>query len=216
MSTTKRKPPTDQATTDDASVTVRPANEASWEDLQTVFTEGGDASGCQCQWFKLSRTEWRSTPRAERAADLRRQTACGHPEATHTTGLVAYLGEEPVGWCAVEPRTAYPRLQTARVPWAGRDEVKSDASVWAITCFVTRHGFRNQGVSRALARAAVEYARAHGASAVEGYARHTTPGAKQPAGPLFVGTPSIFASAGLTEVSRPTPGRVVMRIDLVG
>ena len=30
---------------------------------------------------------------------------------------------------------------------------------------------------------------------------------------LNVGTPSMFAAAGLTEVSRPTKRRVVMRID---
>ncbi len=216
MSTTERKPRTDTTTTRDATVTVLPANEASWDDLQTVFHEGGDAAGCQCQWFKLQRAEWRSTPRAERTALLRQQTACGHAEATHTTGLVAYLDGEPAGWCAVEPRTAYPRLLTARVPWAGRDEVRSDETVWAITCFVTRQGFRGKGVSRALARAAVEFARSRGASAVEGYARRTNPGAKQSPGPLFVGTPSIFAAAGLREVSQPTPGRVVMRIDFGG
>jgi proteasome-associated ATPase len=34
----------------------------------------------------------------------------GHPESGTTSGLVAYLDGEPVGWCAVEPRTAYPRL----------------------------------------------------------------------------------------------------------
>jgi hypothetical protein len=35
---------------------------------------------------------------------------CDHPESATTSGLVAYLDGEPVGWCAVEPRTAYPRL----------------------------------------------------------------------------------------------------------
>jgi hypothetical protein len=30
---------------------------------------------------------------------------------------------------------------------------------------------------------------------------------------IHVGTPSIFAAAGLTEVNRPTIRRVVMRID---
>jgi hypothetical protein len=31
-----------------------------------------------------------------------------------TSGLVAYLDGVPVGWCAVEPRTEYPRLVTTR------------------------------------------------------------------------------------------------------
>ncbi|MEV0718894.1 hypothetical protein AB0H87_30325, partial [Asanoa sp. NPDC050611] len=33
-------------------------------------------------------------------------------------------------------------------------------------------------------------------------------------GELFVGTASVFADAGFTEVSNPTPRRVVMRVEL--
>jgi hypothetical protein len=51
----------------------------------------------------------------ERDFRLRQQTDCGHPESDTTSGLVAYLDGEPVGWCAVEPRTAYKGL--VRKPW---------------------------------------------------------------------------------------------------
>ena len=37
-------------------------------------------------------------------------------------------------------------LRNSRVPWAGRLEDKHDDSVWAVTCFVTRVGFRKCGV----------------------------------------------------------------------
>lgn len=195
---------------------IVPAAQAACADLRAVFGERGVAADCQCQWFKLSAAEWRSTTPAERAERLRRQTACGHASAGATTGLVAYLGEEAVGWCAVEPRTAYPRLRGARVPWAGRSEDKLDEGVWAVTCFVTRAGFRKRGVSRALARAAVEHARAHGARAVEGYPIEVQPGKGFGWGELFVGTVSVFASAGFRPVSRPTASRVVMRLDLEG
>jgi hypothetical protein len=47
-----------------------------------------------------------SVPVAERARRMREQTACGHPDSDTTSGLVAYLDGEPVGWCAVEPRAA--------------------------------------------------------------------------------------------------------------
>lgn len=60
------------------------------------------------------------------ARRLRAQTDCGQPESGATSGLVAYLDGESVGWCAVEPRTAYVRL--GRVPWAGRAEDKTDDS----------------------------------------------------------------------------------------
>ena len=35
-----------------SDVVVVPANEASWEDLQTVFGTRGDTSRCQCQHYK--------------------------------------------------------------------------------------------------------------------------------------------------------------------
>jgi hypothetical protein len=131
-----------------------PANQASCEDLQAIFGARGPAALCQCQRFKLRpREAFRNFPVEERAHRLRVQTECGNPESDTTSGLVAYLDGEPVGWCAVEPRTGYEGLvRTFRVPWEGRDEDKADDSVWAVTCLFTRAGFRRRGISRALAR----------------------------------------------------------------
>jgi GNAT superfamily N-acetyltransferase len=82
-----------------------------------------------------------------------------------------------------------------------------------VTCFVTRTSFRRRGVSRALARAAIEFARERGGRAVEGYPMITTPGQEITWGELHVGSRSIFAAAGFAEVSRPSLRRVVMRLD---
>ncbi|MGH3332748.1 MAG: hypothetical protein ACRDPJ_15725 [Nocardioidaceae bacterium] len=154
----------------DAEISVVPANEASWEDLETVFGSRGQASRCQCQRYKLQpRESFASFPSEERAFRLRQQTDCGH-RASDTT----------------------------------------DDSVWAVTCRFTRAGFRRRGVSRALARAAVDFARERGARAIEGYPMITTDVILEE---LHVGTEGVFADAGFTEVSRPTLRRVVMRID---
>jgi GNAT superfamily N-acetyltransferase len=195
------------------AISVVPANEASWDDLQAVLGTRGYAAFCQCQRNKMRDFAWRSAPLEERTHRLREQTDCGHPDATTTSGLVAYLDGEPVGWCALEPRTAYERLLRTRVPWAGRAEDKTDDGVWTVTCFVTRVGFRRRGVSRALAVAAVDFARERGARAVEGYPMITHPAQEITWGELHVGSRSIFAAAGFAEVSRPTLRRVVMRID---
>ncbi|WBB65115.1 GNAT family N-acetyltransferase [Micromonospora sp. WMMD812] len=198
----------------DVPISVVPANEASWDDLRAVFGTRGEAARCQCQWFKARGRDWASLPVEARAERLRDETGCGDPEADRTSGLVAYLDGEPVGWCAVEPRTAYERLRHARIPWAGRDEDRDDDGVWAVTCFVTRVGFRRRGVSRALAGAAVAFARERGARAVEGYPLVLRPGQEVAWGELYVGSTGIFADAGFVEVSRPTPRRAVMRVDV--
>jgi GNAT superfamily N-acetyltransferase len=196
-------------------ISIVPANEASWDDLQTVLGTRGPAARCQCQRYKLRpRESFAGFPVEERAFRLREQTDCGQPGSETTSGLVAYLDGEPAGWCAVEPRSAYGGLvRNNRVPWEGRDEDKADDSVWAVTCFVTRAGFRRRGVSRALARAAVDFARSRGARALEGYPMLDEPAQGWLLHEFHVGSRGVFEHAGFTEVGRPTVRRVVMRID---
>ena len=196
-------------------LSIVPAEGASWDDVQAVLGNRGAPSWCQCQRYKMApRESWASVGRDALAARLRTQTDWAKPGSGTSTGLVAYLDGEPVGWCAVEPRPAYQRLlRKVRVPWDGRAEDKDDDSVWAVTCFVTRTGYRRRGVSRALAAATVDYARERGARALEGYPIITTPGQEIMAVEVHVGARSVFEAAGFREVSRPTVRRVVMRID---
>ena len=195
------------------AIRVVPANEASWDDLQTVFGERGAPARCQCQWFRTAPADWRPLSAEDRTWRQREQTGCGDPAAEETSGLVAYLGDEPVGWCAVAPRSVYVHLRGSRVVWAGRDEDAADDGVWAVTCFVTRTGFRRRGVSRSLAAATVDYARKRGARAIEAYPMLVKPGEDITWGELYVGSRDIFAAAGFNEITRPTVRRVVMRID---
>lgn len=193
-------------------IAVVPANEASWEDLQTIFGARGPARLCQCQRYKLEHREsFHSRPVEERARRLRAQTSCGDPDAATTTGLVAYLEREPVGWCAIEPRNQYQGLlRVFRVPWEGRNEVKADATVWAVTCLMIRSGYRRRGVGKALTQYAVSFARDRGARALEAYPMLTTGALLEE---LHVGVLSMFLDAGFKEVSRPSKRRAVVRID---
>ena len=194
-------------------IDVVPANAASCQDLKAVLGTRGPASRCQCQRYKLApRETFAAVPVEVRVERLHQQIGCGEPGAEVTSGLVAYLGDDPVGWCAVEPRSSYAGLVRAyKVAWEGRDEDRADDTVWAVTCLFTRAGFRRRGVSRALARAAVDFARERGARALEAYPMTTTTSVTEE---LHVGTRDTFAAAGLTVVSRPSARRVVMRIEL--
>jgi GNAT superfamily N-acetyltransferase len=197
---------------DGGQVTVRPANEASWDDVLAVFGTADYSGRCLCQRLKVPGWIWRDSTREQRAAMLMEQTRCGTPGGP-TSGLVAHVDGEPAGWAAVEPRTAYPKLRGTRVPWSGRDEDKDDASVWAVTCLVVRKGYRGRGLTYVLAEASVGFARERGARALEAYAMITQPGKEITWGELHVGARQVFAEAGFAEVSHPTPRRVVMRVD---
>lgn len=196
---------------------IVPANEASWQDVQNVFGTADYPFHCQCQRFKAPGWLWRDTSLDERIAMHRAGTACGDADAEHTSGLIAYLGDEPVGWVAVEPRIAYPKLlRGTRVPWTGRNEDKTDPGVWSVTCFCVRKGYRGRGITYALAAAAREHARARGATAVEGYGMVTEPGVEITWGEVHVGAVQVFEDAGYVQVSAPTKRRRVMRVDFPG
>jgi hypothetical protein len=78
------------------AISVVPANEASWEDVQTVFGTRGPASRCQCQRYKLRRREsFASFPVEDRAHRLRQQTDCGHRDSG-TTLEELHVGTEGV------------------------------------------------------------------------------------------------------------------------
>jgi GNAT superfamily N-acetyltransferase len=199
----------------DGPIVVVPANEASWQAITAIFGTRGVGAVCWCQRYKLApREAFKSHSPEERAARMRAQTHAGEPSSPTTSGLVAYLDGEAVGWCAVEPRPTYVGLlRVYRTPWQGRVEDKTDAGIWAVTCFMIRAGYRGKGVSRALAKATVEHARAGGVRAIEAYPMISQSGEEVTWGEEHVGFSNVFEAAGFREVSRPGVRRVVMRVD---
>ena len=197
----------------DDQLSLVPANEASWADVDAVFGTADYCGRCRCQALKVVPWIWRDSTLEQRVTAQLEQTACGEADARSTSGLIAYLDGRPVGWVAVEPRTAFPKLRTSRIPWKGRDEDKDDDGVWAVTCLVVRRGFRGRGLTYPLAAATIEFAKHRGARAIEAYPMITQPGKEITWGEMHVGARQVFKDAGFIEVSRPTVRRVVMRID---
>lgn len=202
----------DPETAREPSLRIVPANEVSFADLQTVFGDRGPAARCQCQRFRLRSGEsFGRQPVEERQQRLREQAACEDVDAP-TCGLLAWLDDEPVGWCAVGPRSDLDGLKRVfTVPWKGRHEDPDDPTVFAVTCLAIRKGYRRRGIASALVVATVHHARRQGARAVEGYPMARSDVLNEE---LHVGTVAMFEAAGFHEVSTPTLRRVVMRIDV--
>ena len=195
-------------------VTIVPANEASWEDLQAVFGTRGDRPGASASGTRCARESWASVPAEERRppaarADRLRPPGVGHDQRPRrlprrrarrlVRGRAAHRLPAPG---AQQPRPlGGPRGGQDRRQRLGRD--------------LLRHprGLPGRGISRALARAAVDFARRTRRPRARGLPDDHAPGQEITWGELHVGSRSIFAAAGFTEVSRPTLRRVVMRID---
>lgn len=203
-----------------ATVRVIPVADASWDDVRTVFGTRGDASTCWCQYFKVDAAAWKAK---DHGAAFQR-ALCEQVDAARSArragpGVLAYLGSDaegwqPVGWAAVEPRPAYPRVLAGRMVPGSAHPDPDDAGIWAITCFVVRVGFRRRGIAAALLEGAVDEARRGGALAVEAYPVDTG-GAKVSSADLYHGPLSAFEAAGFEITGRPSEGRAVVRLELL-
>lgn len=168
-------------------------------DLEALFGPRGACAGCWCMWWKLARGEWvRGKGRGNRDA-MRRQVRGGV-----VPGVLAYDADGPVGWVAVEPRSAYPRLARSRT-LAPVD----DAPAWSVTCFFVARRARRSGLTGALLAEAAAHARRRGGALLEGYP--VDPRGETADAWLYTGLASTFARAGFSEVARRSPTRPVMR-----
>jgi GNAT superfamily N-acetyltransferase len=184
---------------------VRPVDDSTWGDLETVFGTRGDAAGCWCQWFKVPGRQ-RDELSVEDAHDrLHDQVRAGSP------GVLAWVDGDPAGWSAVEPYTAYPNL--ARSPITRRQE-GDPADPWAVTCFVVRLDYRRRGLARELLRGAVEHARTQGGTVIEGYPVDPEVRPSLTSAERYHGTVSLFRDGGFEVVRRPSATRAIMRLAL--
>ncbi|MCK6064996.1 MULTISPECIES: GNAT family N-acetyltransferase [Microbacterium] len=188
------------------TVDVRPAS--TFDDVATmVGPKRPDANVCWCLSYRIpSRLNCELVGEA-RGAYVRE--LCARDVAP---GVLAYDGGEVVGWAGVAPR-ADTTFATARlIPHV------DDLPVWSVWCIRVRPGHRGTGISHALLAGAVEFARAHGAPAVEGYPVDNG-GEKVNLTMAYVGTRALFEKAGFTvaaETGSRLDGfpRVLMRLPL--
>ncbi len=190
------------------TIAIVPATAQRWPDVVALLGGNGDR-GCWCQaWRGADTTFGRGEPGRNRLL-LRSQVEAGD----FAPGLIAYLDDEPVGWCGLGPRAAMPRLVRSRTIPA-----VDDLPVWSIGCFNIRVGYRRRGVARALLEGAVAYAREMGAPAVEAYPIDPE-GRRIDVSFGFVGFTPMFEEAGFRRVlitSAHSAGRPrwLMRLDL--
>ncbi len=182
-----------------AKIEIVPATPDRWRDLERLFGERGACGGCWCM-------VWRSTN-----ADYERRKGSGNKRAFkkivssgEVPGLLAYSKQEPIGWCSVAPRSSFSFLERSRIL-----KPVDDSPVWSVSCLFVKRGYRGCGVSVKLLKAAVDFARQHGAPAVEGYPND--PQATMADAFAWTGIASAFEKAGFQEVARRSPNRPIMR-----
>jgi GNAT superfamily N-acetyltransferase len=184
-------------------LSFHPLTPDRWAEIETLFGPRGACGGCWCMAWRLSPADFNRQKGDGNRRALRALVAKGEP-----TGILACEGELPIGWCAVAPREATPRLERSRV--LARVD---DAPVWSVTCFYVARSHRKLGVTVALLRAAAAHARRSGARILEGYPTEPREG-ELPAAFVWTGLASAFCAAGFTEVARRSARRPIFRLGL--
>ncbi len=182
-----------------ADLEFHPLTPDRWRDFEKLFGPKGACGGCWCMWWRLTNKDF------SRQKGEANKNALKHlVDSGEATGILAYCGDKPVGWCSVAPRAAFPRLARSRVL-----KQVDDQPVWSVVCFFVAKQHRRQGVTVALLKAAVDYAGKQGASTVEGYPVETR---SCEIADIFAytGLVSAFRKVGFVELRR-SPTRPIMR-----
>ncbi|GGR56431.1 GNAT family N-acetyltransferase [Streptomyces roseolus] len=188
------------------TIDVRPAS--VYEDVRAVIgPKSPTASVCFCLSHRIPsrlNNELRGPARGEYVAGL----CAGEPPP----GVLAYDDGEPAGWAAVAPRSETTFARNRKIPHV------DDLPVWSLWCVRVRPGHREKGVSHALIAGAVEFARAHGAPAVEAYPLDNGD-ARVDMTMAYAGLRKNFERAGFVRAADTTSvlaghPRILMRLDL--
>ena len=187
------------------AIDVRPAT--VFDDVATlVGPKRPDANVCWCLSYRIPSKEHLSLhgpARGRKVATMMRRGPIG---------VLAYDGDDVVGWAAVAPRAETTFARNRLIPHV------DDLDVWSVWCIRVRPGHRRRGISHALLAGAVEFARSHGAPAIEGYPVDNR-GKKVDPTMAYVGTRALFEKAGFRKAADTSSvlngfPRVLMRREL--
>lgn len=186
------------------AIEVRPATE--FADVETmVGPKKPDSNVCWCLSYRIPNQENRALERQARGRKVRSLMEQGPP------GVLAYDGDEVVGWAAIHPRSDTSFATNRKIPHV------DDLEVWSLWCVRVRPGHRGEGISHRLVEGAVAWAREQGAPAVEAYPVDNR-GEKVDLTMAYVGTKKLFETAGFTQAAETTSvlngfPRVLMRLE---
>jgi GNAT superfamily N-acetyltransferase len=188
------------------TIEVRPA--ASFDDVATmVGPKRPESNACWCLSYRIPSKEnlgLSGHARGDRVRQLMQEDL--------PPGVLAYDGDEVVGWAAIHPRADTAFAGNRKIPHV------DDLDVWSLWCIRVRPGHRRTGISHHLVTGAVEFARAQGALAVEAYPVDNE-GKKVDLTMAYVGTRKLFERAGFVKAADTESvingfPRVLMRLDL--
>lgn len=189
-----------------AAITIQPLTAARLDDYlhffdHLAFIDNPHWASCYCYFYLADHDEreWQSRTGAENRAAMQWLIA-----SNRAHGYLAYLDDEPVGWCHAGPRAYFTALQNDAELRAADIDI---GEVGSIVCFIVARGYRQRGVATRLLDAACVDFKAQGLLVAEAYPRMgRTSDAGNHHGPL-----SMYLNAGFQIVREYRDVAVVRR-----
>lgn len=134
-----------------------------------------------CAWWVPTWEGW-----MQRTDDDNRKLRDSLFERGEYDGYLLYVDDKPIGWCQVGQRDRLNKL-------INQYKLELNPEIWAVTCFVIRPEFRNQGLASYMLKAILEDLRALGVNEVEAFPNRTQ---SKDDGEHWRGPEATFISAG--------------------
>ncbi|GAB5475076.1 MAG: GNAT family N-acetyltransferase [Maribacter sp.] len=189
-----------------SGLTFEPLNRKNWNKFLELFGKNGAGANCWCMHFRLNKSDHEKGKSNNGNRDAMQQLVWqGRP-----TGLIAFYDDVPIAWCAFSPRKDFIRLEKSRV-----HKPIDEKKVWSVPCNFVAKEFRKKGVSVALLKGLIEYAKNQGIEIIEGYPTIPTQ-KKLPDGFAWIGLYKSFQNAGFKIVDRTSKHRPMVRYETEG
>lgn len=178
-----------------------PLTKNNWNKFVELFGVKGACGNCWCMFYRLKKADYNEGKMNDGNKNAMKQLVWSN----QPTGLLGFYKDIPIAWCAFAPREDFLKLEKSRV-----HKRIDDKPVWSVPCTFIAKDFRRQGVSVALLKGLIKYAKENGIKIVEAYP--TIPAQeKLPDAFAWAGLYKSFERAGFEIVDETSKNRPMVR-----
>lgn len=178
-----------------------PLSKNTWKDFVHLFGPKGACGNCWCMYYRLNKSEFEEGKTNDENKNAMKELVWKNQPA----GLLAFYEDLPIAWCAFAPREDFIKLEKSRV-----HKRIDNQKVWSVPCTFIAREYRRKGVSVALLKGLIQYAKTAGISIIEAYPTIPTQ-EKLPDAFAWIGLYKSFERAGFEIADRKSKHRPMVR-----
>ncbi|OJV85890.1 MAG: GNAT family N-acetyltransferase [Bacteroidia bacterium 44-10] len=178
-----------------------PLTKNNWNKFVELFGVKGACGNCWCMFYRLKKADYQEGKINDGNKNAMKQLVWSN----QPTGLLGFYKDIPIAWCAFAPREDFLKLEKSRI-----HKRIDDQPVWSVPCTFIAKKFRRQGVSVALLKGLIKYAKENSIKIIEAYPTIPTQGCL-PDAFAWVGLYKSFERAGFEIVDETSKNRPMVR-----